>query len=237
MAARPSQVILFDFFGTLVHYEATWTELAYPDTHGLATGWGAEVDYHACMALLDEVFERLEAESVRTLAEFSGPEAMAQFAAGLGLVLDDQQAAELIATYLREWVAGVVPIEGVPKMLDALDRRFRLGIVSNTHNSDLVPSILRDLGISDAFEQVLLSVDHGHRKPHPSIYQAALDHFGCQPADALFVGDNPEPDYHGPRAVGIPARLVDPDRRHLDVPDEHVVSSVLDLEALLSVRG
>jgi putative hydrolase of the HAD superfamily len=237
MAVRSPKIILFDFFGTLVHYEATWTELAYPDTHGLVAGWGVEIDYAACMAQLDEVFERLEEESARTLAEFSGPQTMAEFAEALGLALDREQAAELIATYLREWVAGVVPIEGVPKLVGELGERYRLGIVSNTHNSDLVPSILRDLGIADAFEHVLLSVDHGYRKPHLSIYQAALHHFGCDPVEALFVGDNPEPDYHGPRAAGIPALIVDPDRRHPEVSDEHRIATILDLETALSVLG
>lgn len=50
-----------------------------------------------------------------------------------------------------------------------------------------------------------------------------------------FVGDSHAADYVGPLAAGMDAYLIDPDDRH-DVPPDHRLASVLDIEARSSER-
>jgi putative hydrolase of the HAD superfamily len=156
-------------------------------------------------------------------------DAAAAFAARVGLDLSESQCRELGASYIAEWQAHVTPVDGVAPMIERLAAEHRLGIVSNTHDESMIPDMLDSMGIAGHFETLVLSVAHGVRKPHASIYLAALDAMGCDPTGVAFVGDSFEADYAGPTRTGLSAFLIDPDRRH-DVPDERRLETVLDIE-------
>jgi putative hydrolase of the HAD superfamily len=53
------------------------------------------------------------------------------------------------------------------------------------------------------FELALVSAEVGMRKPHPLIFQLALDFFGIQPEKACMVGDLPAMDIRGAQGMGI----------------------------------
>ena len=57
----------------------------------------------------------------------------------------------------------------------------------------------------------IVSSEVGYRKPHPAFYQAALKRLSVDPSETLFVGDDAENDYHGPRRDGLHAVLVERD--------------------------
>jgi putative hydrolase of the HAD superfamily len=59
-------------------------------------------------------------------------------------------------------------------------------------------------------------------KPDPRIFRRALERLGAEPSEALHVGDSPEHDLAGARAVGIAALLVD--RRGAPAP--HVLAGL-----------
>ena len=116
-------------------------------------------------------------------------------------------------------------------MLDVLGQlsdRFTLAIVSNTHDPNLVQTHLRSIGADHCFEEVVTSIDVGHRKPHPAMYETALDALGASPADALFVGDTYLADYAGPDSLRIRAFLIDPDRK-ASVPRSRRIDSLFSL--------
>jgi HAD superfamily hydrolase (TIGR01549 family) len=73
---------------------------------------------------------------------------------------------------------------------------------------------------------------HGWTKPHPSIFQAALDRLEAQPSEAAMVGDSLEDDVEGARALGIRAFLIDRDERFPNEPDR-----LPDLYALPAALG
>jgi HAD superfamily hydrolase (TIGR01549 family) len=119
--------------------------------------------------------------------------------------------------------------EDVLPVLDELrGSRLGIGLVSN--------------GIRDLHEFVAhhrLDVDavvdsrrHGRVKPHPTIFQAALEQLGVAAADAVMVGDSLEEDVEGARALGMRALLVDRDDRHPDVDER-----LLDLYGLPAALG
>jgi putative hydrolase of the HAD superfamily len=103
--------------------------------------------------------------------------------------------------------------DAIPVLDELRAAALRIGLVSN--------------GIRDLTEFVAhhrLSVDaivdsrtHGRVKPHPTIFQAALEVLGVAPAEAVMVGDSLEEDVEGARALGMRALLVDRDDRHPEV--------------------
>ncbi len=104
--------------------------------------------------------------------------------------------------------------EDVLPTLDDLRRRgVRLGLVSNT---------ARDLDVFVGHhgldvDVALTSRVHGKVKPDPSIFRAALERLGVEPAAAAMVGDSPEDDVEGARALGMRAFLVDRDDRYPEI--------------------
>lgn len=90
-------------------------------------------------------------------------------------------------------------------------RGLRLAIVSNWDSS--LPRLLRTLGLDESFEAVLVSALVGASKPDRLIFEAALRVLDIRPDEALHVGDSDHDDYHGARNAGIPALLLDRQRR------------------------
>jgi HAD superfamily hydrolase (TIGR01549 family) len=75
---------------------------------------------------------------------------------------------------------------------------------------------------------------HGYVKPHPTIFQAALNELGVDPADTVMVGDSLEEDVEGARALGMRAILVDRDERHPEA--EERLTDLYGLPAALGLR-
>jgi putative hydrolase of the HAD superfamily len=82
-------------------------------------------------------------------------------------------------------------------------------------------------------DAVVDSRSHGRVKPHPTIFQAALDALGVDPEDAVMVGDSLEEDFEGARALGMRAILVDREERHPEV--EQRLTDLFGLPAALGL--
>ena len=229
--------VLFDFFGTLVHYNPSRSEQGYPRSHEQFRSMGGTSDYLAFITQWDHVFARFDRRSDRDDSEFSMWDVGREFFAhSLGRPTDEDDVERFVDIYLEEWNTGVRDIDGVAAMLDDLGRRHRLAVVTNTHSPHMVPAHLRRMGIDAAFEVVVTSIEVGHRKPHPAIYAHTVDKMGIEPRRCLFVGDTVIADYIGPRAVGMQSLLVDPTGRHAAAHLHHLghrITSILDVAALV----
>lgn len=216
------EAVLFDFFGTLVAYEPDWGRLAYPDSHRLLQTWGCDLTHESFVKQWDIAHNQLERAAMSSRHEFTMLDAARAFAATAGLDLPTAACRILADTVASEWQRHVRPVAGVARLVARLAESHRLGIVSNTHDPALVPSMLRQLEIAHHFEIVVLSVDHGYRKPHPSIYTTALESLGVAAAATAFVGDSYEADYLGPGAAGMTPYLIDPGNVHGVPPDSRL---------------
>jgi len=115
-------------------------------------------------------------------------------------------------------------------VLDELRRaRLRIGLVSNGIR-DLTEFVAHHRLDVDA---IVDSRTHGRVKPHPTIFQAALDALGVAAADAVMVGDSLEEDVEGARALGMRAILIDREDRHPDVAER--LTDLYGLPAALGI--
>jgi putative hydrolase of the HAD superfamily len=119
--------------------------------------------------------------------------------------------------------------DALPVLEELRVAEIKVGLVSNG---------IRDLTefVSHHGLQVDAIVDsrsHGRVKPHPTIFQAALELLGVKAAEAVMVGDSLEEDVEGARALGMRAILIDRDDRHPDV--EERLTDLYGLPAALGV--
>ncbi len=118
--------------------------------------------------------------------------------------------------------------------LDALkERGLRVGAVSNWMWQ--LPELLHSLELVSHFDFIAASARIGFEKPHPRIFEWALDKAGAQPGEVIHVGDHVDADVEGARALGIGAVLIDRVGRYeLDMlPDG--VPVIRSLEELLPI--
>lgn len=73
----------------------------------------------------------------------------------------------------------------------AKEDQYTLAVVTSCRK-ELATSTLKRLGILDYFDAVLTADDVFHTKPHPEIYQKALNELGLLPSEALAIEDAPQ---------------------------------------------
>jgi putative hydrolase of the HAD superfamily len=104
--------------------------------------------------------------------------------------------------------------EDVFPVLEELRRaELRIAVVSNGIR-DLTAFVAHHRLDVDA---IVDSRTHGRVKPHPTIFQRALDLVEVTAASAVMVGDSLEEDVEGARALGMRAILIDREDRHPEV--------------------
>ncbi|WP_161987418.1 HAD family hydrolase [Prescottella subtropica] len=201
--------VFFDFFGTLVDYDPSPVGTEHNAPLAYATAAGADLAGAEADTLWSTIWAELDAHADETGREWAMVDAVERFRDRLG-VPDGAcpPASELIGAYLTTWSRSVAPAAGLDSCLQNLSADHRLCVVSNTHDTDLVPGLLARFGIADRFDAVIASVDVGWRKPNPEIFRFATESVGVEPEDAVFVGDSWRPDVVGPRSAGMNAVFV-----------------------------
>lgn len=95
---------------------------------------------------------------------------------------------------------------GARRTLEELRRRGdRLILLSNAQSCFTVPE-LRQLGLTDCFDQIFLSSDFGCRKPSPAFFRAAMEKAQVTADEILMVGNDPTADIRGADGCGIESR-------------------------------
>jgi putative hydrolase of the HAD superfamily len=160
----------------------------------------------------------------------------AQFAAD-GVEVPRAVAEDLAAVLGRADVARLQPWPGVIEHLQALrEDGYRLAAVSNTTTqSALLDAFFEENGLTPCFESRVFSIDLGVRKPHPAIYQCALEAIGVEGYEAVFVGDRVREDVVGPRRAGIAHSVLTHEHRQEDPGESAPCAVIRRLEDLHGV--
>jgi HAD superfamily hydrolase (TIGR01509 family) len=103
-------------------------------------------------------------------------------------------ATERLLTDLRRDVAPSVVLELFPEVLATLQelrrRGVRMAVVSDAWPN--LPELHAGLGIGEFFEAYAISALLGVRKPDPRMYYHASAALGLEPAQCVFVDDDPQ---------------------------------------------
>jgi putative hydrolase of the HAD superfamily len=155
------------------------------------------------------------------------------------LGLSDEQRQRMRTVYNRTLMDNLCLHEGAEEALAWLRQRVALGLITNGPSEFQRGKIAR-LGIERYFDSITISGEVGKHKPDPEIFHVALKSLDVRPEEALYVGDRPEADIAGARAVGITAVLV---RNRYPFPvaqsaePDYIVESVAELPRLLVSQG
>jgi putative hydrolase of the HAD superfamily len=77
-----------------------------------------------------------------------------------------------------------------------------MAVVSDAQTAWALPE-LRSVGMHGYFDPVVISGDHGYRKPDPRLFQMALDRLGIRADQAIYIGNDCYRDIFGARQLGM----------------------------------
>ena len=119
--------------------------------------------------------------------------------------------------------------------MNTLKGHAKLGIITNGF-TELQQIRLEATGLDHYFDVLVISEEVGVAKPHPDIFDHALELMGNPPREhVLMVGDNPDSDIVGGINAGLDTCWLNTHRRTAPagIRPKYEVSSLEDLERLL----
>jgi HAD superfamily hydrolase (TIGR01509 family) len=121
------------------------------------------------------------------------------------------------------------PLPGTRHLLEAIrGLGMRNVIASNTYwrDADSYWDDFRALGMADLIDGIITSVDAGHLKPHPAVFEMAMQWAGAAAEQCVVIGNREDNDIAPALALGMQTILVYPDdpkpvrsRAHRVAPD------------------
>jgi HAD superfamily hydrolase (TIGR01509 family) len=199
---EPLRALLVDVGGTLVD-DATWlTRQRYEalrvtrlrEAFGTDHPWFGALASHPFAESDAPTWEQRTAELVMAFLTEQGVESSAEdvericraAAAPLSQVVELADGARPAVQAIRELGVPMVICSNTLWRNDADSRRD-----------------WEELGFGAYFDGYVTSHDTGFGKPHPAIFERALAGVGATPSEAAIIGDRPDLDVAGARAVGM----------------------------------
>jgi putative hydrolase of the HAD superfamily len=140
-----------------------------------------------------------------TLEEIEYPGLVRQCLGDLGVEVADDELDRYLEAEHASWEPARRLAATTHGLLESLrSRGLRLGLVSNAFDPGwLLHRDLEQMGLAQRLDFSVFSSEVGFRKPHPAIFERALEALAVEPANALFVGDRLYEDVRGAGELGM----------------------------------
>jgi putative hydrolase of the HAD superfamily len=199
------KAVLFDWGDTLMQFAYSPELVSAGHRAGLAAVGRANLPQ------ADEVTERFREEYEPlfwvpgTIEEIEYPELVRRLLRDFGVVIDDEELGRYLEAEHRAWDPARILAAHTHPLLESLrERELRLGLVSNAFDPGwLLHRDLERMGLEQRLDFSVFSSEVGMRKPHPQIFERALEALEVEPERALFVGDRLYEDVRGAGEVGM----------------------------------
>ena len=140
-----------------------------------------------------------------TVEELEYPGLVRQLLGDFGVEVADEELNRFLEAEHAAWEPARQPAAHTPALLESLrGRGLKLGLVSNAFDPGwLLHRDLEQMGLADRLDFAVFSSEVGKRKPHPEIFQRALDSLGITASGAVFAGDRLYEDIRGASELGM----------------------------------
>ncbi|HEY2543357.1 MAG TPA: HAD family hydrolase [Gaiellaceae bacterium] len=140
-----------------------------------------------------------------TLEEVEYPALVRTVLGEEGIEVTDEELERFLDAEHTAWAPALMLASTTHALLESLrDRGLKVGLVSNALDPPaLLHRDLERLDVANRLDVAVFSSEIGWRKPHPAIFQRALDRLEVDPAATLFVGDTLATDVAGASALGM----------------------------------
>jgi putative hydrolase of the HAD superfamily len=126
----------------------------------------------------------------------------------------------------------------VLEVLDVLRERYPLAVVTDAQGA-YARAELHKVGLLGYFDPIVVSGDHGYRKPDRRLFQFALDGMGVAAEHALYVGNDMHRDIFGAREAGMTTVMFESGQgtsAYLDCVPDYRITDIRDLLKILGLE-
>ena len=151
---------------------------------------------------------------------------------------------EQIPLFLAEMSRGIARhrlrlYPHVRETLNVLRERYPLALVTDAQSA-YARAELNKVGLLDYFDPIVISGDHGFRKPDRRLFQLALDALGVPAENTLYIGNDMHRDIFGAREAGMWTMMFDSDqgtKHYLDCVPDFTIHDYRQLLPILDQAG
>jgi len=111
--------------------------------------------------------------------------------------------------YLAEWPRQTSFFPETPTVLEQLQGKYKLGVVTNFMDGPTARKVFCKLSYEAIFDSLVVSAEVGYMKPSRFIFNRALEELGSKPECCVMVGDSYSADVVGAHKSGIKGVLID----------------------------
>lgn len=200
-----TRAVLFDWGDTLFHFAYDEALLEAGWEAGLAALGRDELPAHAETAarFRERYLPLLFVPGALDEVEYPGM--IRELLAGFGVDVDEDELDRFLAAEHAAWEPARLLGAHTHALLDSLrERGLATGLVSNAFDPGwLLHEDLARMGLAERLDAAVFSSEVGKRKPHPAVFEAALDRLQVAAEDAVFVGDRRFEDVRGAKELGM----------------------------------
>jgi putative hydrolase of the HAD superfamily len=216
------RAIVFDAVGTLIHCK--------PSVGGIYAEFGQRYGSRQDEAAIKSRFalafakqDQLDAEAGQRTSEKRERQRWRDIVAE---VLDDVNDSEACFRELYDAFASPrywhCASETQPILATLQQRGFSLVLASNFDQR--LRGLFGELKELQAINHLVISSEIGWRKPGGEFFRHVGEDLAMRPDEMLYVGDDRVNDYDGATQAGLPAKLLDPTGKHLDLGADRITS-------------
>ena len=235
----PYKAILFDWAYTLVDLVSEDDRAAFLELMNFLKKKDVKLpEFELIFSEYQDLFYGLIKESRHTHREVNFETVLRYLFFKYGIEVDGRATWEeiLIVYYKVIHRVRLVYPEVVSTLKTLADSGVRMGIISNTTNPEFIKEKeLCQTGLSTYFEFAIFSSGTPYRKPHPSIFNAAISRLNIKAENILFVGDDLKMDVLGAQSVRMPTAWLNRDRSTL-VENITPLYQITSLSELLVIK-
>jgi len=232
------KVILFDFYGTLAHIRT--------DEHSIQP-WlvvasylryrGAKITANELQNMYFNCVKESLDSSPEPHPEVNIIHIFTDILARLKVESSEDSVSTILQLFRSLTINEFCLFPETLQVLLALEKKFRLGLVSDSQEVYIIPE-LQLVTLDSLFESVVISSQYGYRKPDPRLFQQALKEMGLSTTDdILYVGDNWERDIVGATNAGIQSVWIQRNSDQTYAPHDQAIPVIPDLRDLLCLIG
>ncbi|MBE0643025.1 MAG: HAD family hydrolase [Bacteroidetes bacterium] len=171
---------------------------------------GKPFDEHAVAAAFEHSYQTFEKHWYGEQRTMGAAESLQVIWDYLGLDVSEKTHADTVRRMedsILEGMPALLP--GCSEALEALAAHAPLALISDTALSPgrVLRRVLEAHGVDRHFSAMIFSDETGVSKPHPRMFERALDAVGASPEHAVHIGDIERTDIAGAKAMGMRAIL------------------------------
>jgi putative hydrolase of the HAD superfamily len=230
---RRFEALIFDLGSTLIYFDGNWSKIysqANAELLRYLKAAGLNLDGEAFLkefsARLEKYYAEREAEFIEYTTAYNLRALLAEW--GYPEVPDAVIEPALEAMYSISQAYWKPEADAAPTLKKLREQDYLLGLISNAADDADVQALVDKANLRPYFEIILSSAAVGIRKPHPRIFEMALEALEATPSSVAMVGDTLGADILGAQNSGIFSIWI---TRRADVPANRAHSDTINPDA------